>query len=162
MKATVGTVAGGLAILVGFFWLTLKIIDGPQLGTSDFDLAMAADGFTLSDAIVGSVDVIQRDPGRRLQLSGWAFDKELAQPVSVLVLVGSKFHQIAITQGPRPDVTMSLGTFLKQSPERTKNVVFTGLTSKPADCGPHTIVAVNQKKHLSILASDVMVPRCSS
>jgi hypothetical protein len=154
----VATVAGGLAVLVGSFWLTLKIIDGPQSGTSDLDLAMAADGFTMSDAIIGAVDVIRRDPSGRLQLAGWAFDKELAQPVSVLVLVGAKFQQIAVTNGPRPDVTASL----KQSPEQTKNIAFTALTNQPVDCGPHTIVAVNQKKHLSILASALMVPRCAS
>jgi hypothetical protein len=157
MKA-VATVAGGLAVLVGSFWLTLKIIDGPQFANPDFDLAMAADGVTMSDAIVGSVDVIQRDPSGRLQLAGWAFDKELAQPVSVLVLVGGKFQQIAVTNGPRLDVTASL----KQSPARTKNIAFTGLTNQPVDCGPHTIVGVNQNKHLSILASNLMVPRCAS
>src|SRR5262249_51401003 len=115
-------------------------------------------GFSLSDAVVGSVDAVQRDPGGRLQLSGWAFDKELAQPVSVLVLVGTKFQQIAVTSGPRLDVPASL----KQSPEPTKNIAFTGPPSQRVDCGPHTIVAVNQKKHLSILASDLMVPRCAS
>jgi hypothetical protein len=156
MKA-VATVAGGLAVLVGSFWLTLKITE-PQFARTDIDLAMAADGFTLSNAVVGSVDVIRRDPSGRLQLEGWAFDKELAQPVSVLVLVGGKFHQIAVTNGPRPDVTSSL----KQAPERTKNIAFTGLTNQPLGCGPHTIVAVNQNKHLSILASDLMVPRCAS
>ena len=148
------TVAGGLAILVVSFWLTLKIIDGPP--SSDFDLAMAADGVTLSDAIVGAIDLIERDPSGRLKLAGWAFDKELAQPVSVLVLVGPKFQQVAVTNGSRPDVTASL----KQSPEQTKYVAFTGLSDQPVDCGPHTIVAVNRNKHLSILASDVMVPRC--
>lgn len=161
MKA-VATVAGGMAILVGSFWLTLKIIDGPLPTSSDFDTAMAADGFTLSGAVVGSVNVIERDPSGRLQLAGWAFDKELAQPVSVLVLVGAKFQQIAVTNGPRPDVTMSLVMSLKESPERTKNVVLTGLTSEPVDCGPHMIVGVNKNKHLSILASDLMVPRCAS
>src|SRR5205807_728099 len=120
-------------------------------------LAMAADGFTMSDAVVGAVDLIQRDRSGRLQLAGWAFDKELAQPVSVLVLVGPKFLQIAVTSGPRPDVM----TALRESPERTKNVTFTGVTNQPLDCGPHTIVAVNQNKHLSILASDLMVPRCN-
>jgi hypothetical protein len=51
---------------------------------------------------------------------------------------------------------------LKQSPEQTKNIAFTGLTNQPVDCGPHTIVAVNQNKHLAILGSDMMVPRCRS
>jgi hypothetical protein len=157
MKA-VATVAGGLAVLVVSFWLTLKIIDGPQFARADIDHAMATDGFTLSDAVVGSVDMIQRDPSGRLHLEGWAFDKELAQPVAVLVLVGGKFQQIAVTSGPRDDVTASL----KQSPEQTKNIAFTGLTNQPVDCGPHTIVAVNQNKHLAILGSDMMVPRCRS
>ena len=157
MKA-VATVAGGLAVLVVSFWLTLNIIDGPQFARTDFDLAMAADGLSLSDAVVGSVDVIQRDPSGRLQLAGWAFDQELAQPVAVLVLVGGKFQQIAVTSGPRADVTVTL----KKSPEQTKNIVFTGLTNQPVDCGPHTIVAVNQKKHLSILGAALMVPRCPS
>ncbi|HMF39788.1 MAG TPA: hypothetical protein VKQ32_03785 [Polyangia bacterium] len=156
---TVATVMGGLATLVGSFWLTLKIIDGPQLGPPDFDLAVAADGFALSsDAVVGAVDVIQRDPTGRLQLEGWAFDKELAQPVTVLLLVGPKFQRVAVTSGPRPDVT----AILNHSPEQTRNVAFAGLTGQPVDCGPHTIVAVNQKKHLSILASEVMLPRCTT
>jgi hypothetical protein len=153
------TVLGGLAVLVLSFWLTLKAIDNwPQPAPSDLEVAMAADGFTMSEAIVGSVDVIKRDPSGRLQLAGWAFDKELAQPVSVFVLIGDKLRQIAVTNGPRADVTLSL----KQPPEQTKNVAFTGLTNEAVDCGPHTIVAVNQKKHLSILAADVMVPGCTS
>jgi hypothetical protein len=106
--------------------------------------------------------VIKRDANGRLQLAGWAFDKELAEPVAVLVLVGAKFEQIAITQGPRPDVTMSLEMSLKQPPERTKNVAFTGLTKQPVDCGPHLIAGVNQRRHLSILAADLMVPGCRS
>jgi hypothetical protein len=157
MKA-VATVAGGLAVLVVSFWLTLSIIDGPQFGRTDLDLAIAADGFTLSDAVVGSVDVIQRLPNGHLLLAGWAFDKEAAKPVAVLVLVGAKFQQIAVTSGPRPDVTESL----KQSPEQTKNIAFTGLTDKPLDCGPHTVVAVNQNKHLVILGTGLKVPRCPS
>ncbi len=157
MKA-LATAAGGLAILVGSFWLTLKVIDGPlATSSSDLDTAMASEGYTLSDAIVGSVDVIQHDPTGRLQVAGWAFDKELAEPVRVMVLVGTRFQQIAITKGPRPDVTIAL----KELPERTKDVAFAGLTSAPADCGPHTIVGVNQKKHLSILAPDLMVSRCA-
>ncbi len=154
------TVAGGLAVLVASFWLTLKVIDGPQYGATgaDFDLALAADGFTVSDTIIGAIDGVQRDPGGRLQLSGWAFDKELAQPVTVLVLVGARFQQIAVTSGARPDVTASL----KQPPEQTRNVAFTGQTSQWVDCGPHTVVAVNQKKHLSVLSSDLMIPHCAS
>jgi len=155
------TVAGGLAILVASFWLTLKVTDAPQYGATrvDFDLALAADGFTLSNSIIGSIDGIQRDPGGRLQLTGWAFDKELApQPVAVLVLVGKRFQQIAVTSGSRPDVTASL----KESPEQTRNVAFTGLTSQRVDCGPHTVVAVNQNKHLTVLSADLMVPHCAS
>ena len=154
----VARVAGGLAVLVLSFWLTLMVIDNwPQPAPSELDVAMAADGFTLSDTIIGAVDIIQRDQSGRLQLAGWAFDKELAQPVSVFVLIDAKFQQIAVTNGPRLDVT----TALKQSAEQTKNVAFTGQTNQPVDCGPHTVVAVNQKKHLGILASDVMIPRCS-
>jgi hypothetical protein len=154
----VATVGGGLAVLVASFWLTLKVIDGPQFARTDLDLAIATGGFTLSDAVVGSVDMIQRDPGGRLTLAGWAFDKELAQPVAVLLLVGGKFQQIAVTSGPRLDVTETL----KRSPEQTKNIAFTGMTDKPVDCGPHIVVAVNQKKHLTILGSDLKVPRCPS
>ena len=158
MRAVV-SVVGGLAVLVLSFWLTLKVIDNwPQPGPSDFDIATAADGFVLSDAVVGSLDVIERDASGRLQVAGWAFDKEQAQPVAVMVLIGSKFQQVAVTNGPRLDVTMSLGV----SPERTRNVAFTGLTNQPVDCGPHTIVAVNQNKRMAILGSDVMVPRCPS
>src|SRR5262249_54562871 len=143
MRAAV-TVVGGLAVLVLSFWLTLKVIDNwPQPEASDFDVAMQADGFTMSDAIVGAVDVIERDPSGRLQLQGWAFDKELTEPVSVLVLIGPKFQQIAVTDGPRPDVATSF----RLSPERAKSIAFAGLTSQPVDCGPHTIVAVNQSKH---------------
>ena len=151
-------VGGGLAILVASFWLTLKVIDGPQFGRADLESAMATGGFILSDAVAGSVDMIQRDPSGRLELGGWAFDKELGEPVVVLVLIGEKFQQIAVTSGPRPDVTASL----KRSPEQTKDIAFTGLTDKPANCGPHTVVAVNKKKHLSIIGTDIMVPRCRS
>ena len=155
----VARVAGGLGVLALSFWLTLKVIDNwPHQGPSELDVAMAADGFTLSDAVVGAVDIVQRDKSGRLQLAGWAFDKELAQPVSVFVLIDAKFQQIAITNGPRLDVTAAL----KQPPEQTKNVAFTGQTNQPVDCGPHTVVAVNQKKHLAILGSDIMVPRCES
>jgi hypothetical protein len=156
---TLLNIVGGLAVLVLSFWATLKVIDNwPQPAPSEFDIAMAAEGFSMSDAIVGSVDVIQRDAMGRLQLAGWAFDKELAQPVSVLVLVGAKFEPVAVTKGARPDVTLTL----KQSAEQTKNVVFTGLTGRPVDCGPFTIVAVNQNKRLSVLALDIMAPRCTS
>jgi hypothetical protein len=119
---------------------------------------MAADGFSMSDTIIGAVEGIRRDPVGRLELTGWAFDKELAQPVSVFVLIGTKFKQIAVTNGPRLDVTQSV----QQSAERTRNVAFTGLTPDPVGCGPHTVVAVNQKKLLSILAYPLMVPRCNS
>jgi hypothetical protein len=152
------TAIGGVAVLVASFWLTLQFIDRGPPWRSDFEVAMTADGFTMSETIVGSVEAIQRDPIGRLQLKGWAFDKELAQPVSVLVLVGAKFQQIAVTNGARPDVTK----FVQQSAERTKNVAFTGLTPDPVGCGPHTVVAVNQKKQLSILAYPLMVPRCTS
>jgi hypothetical protein len=153
------TAIGGLAVLVTSFWLTLQAIDHwPPWRASDFDVAMTANGFTMSDTIVGSVEAVRRDQVGRLQLAGWAFDKELAQPVSVLVLVGAKFQQIALTNGTRPDLTQ----YLQQSAERTKNVVFSGLTSEPVGCGPHTVVAVNQKKLLSILAYPLMVPRCTS
>jgi len=152
-------VAGGLTVLVLSFWLTLKVTDNwPQPGGADLETAMAADGLTMSDAIVGSVDVVQRDPSGRLHLAGWAFDKELAQPVSVRVLVGATLQQIAVTKGPRLDVTAAL----KQSPQKTENIAFAGLTNRPVDCGPHTVVAVNQQKHLAILASALMVPRCGS
>ena len=156
---TLLTALGGLAVLVLSFWLTLTAIDNwPQPAPSDFDVAMAAEGFTMSDTIVGSVDVVQRDATGRLQLTGWAFDKELAQPVSVLVLVGAKFEPVAVTKGARPDVTMAL----KQPAEQTKNVVFTGLTGRPVDCGPFTVVAVNHNKRLSVLALDIMASRCTS
>ena len=152
------TAIGGVATLAVSFGLTLHVIDHGLPWRSDFEAAMAADGFTMSETIVGGIDQVQRDPVGRLQLSGWAFDKDLAQPVSVFVLVGAKFQQIAVTNGARPDVTK----FVQQSAERTKNVAFTGLTPDPVGCGPHTVVAVNQKKLLSILAYPLMVPRCSS
>jgi len=156
---TVATVAGGLAVLVTSFWFTLKLIDSfPPPDQTDLGLAMVADGVTISAAVVGSVDAIQRDPSGRLQLEGWAFDRELGQPVSVLVLVGTKFQQIAMTNGPRADVTAAL----KEPAERTKNIAFKGETNQPLHCGPHTIVAINQKKHLAVIASDLMVPRCAS
>ena len=150
------TVGGGLAVLVASFWLTLKVIDGPQVGRPDLDLAIATNGFVLSDVVVGSVDDIQRDPSGHLQLRGWAFDKELGRPVAVLLLIGEKFQQIAVTSGPRLDVTASL----KRSPEQTKDISFVALTDKPANCGPHTVVAVNQNKHLAIIGTDMIVPRC--
>jgi hypothetical protein len=158
MRAVV-TVAGGLAVLVVSFWFTLKIIDDyPPPAQSDLDLAMAAEGFSMSNAIVGAVDTIERDRGGHLRLDGWAFDKELGQPLSILVLIGPKFQQIAVTNGARPDVTSALN----QSAERTKNVAFKGSTNQPLDCGPHTIVAVNQNKHLWVIGPDLMVPRCAS
>ncbi len=146
----------GVAVLVVSFWITLLATEKPP--PSDVDIAAAAEGLSKSDAVAGAVDSIQRDPTGRLRLVGWAFDKELAQPVSVRVLIGSKLEQIAITNGPRTDVTQAL----RETAERTKNVGFSGLTEKPVDCGPFTVVGVNQKKHLSILASDLMVPRCNS
>lgn len=158
MRAVV-TVAGGLAVLVASFWLTLKIIDSfPSPQQSDLALAMAAKGYTMSDAIVGSVDLIGRDSSGRLQLAGWAFDKETAQPVTVMVLVGPTLQQIAVTNGARPDVTIAL----KESAERSKNVAFEGTTNGPLDCGPHTVVGVNQVNHLGIVASGLVVPRCTS
>jgi hypothetical protein len=145
----------GVGVLAISFWITLLATEAPP--PSDLDIAAADEGLSKSDAVSGSVDSIERDRAGRLRLIGWAFDKELAQPVSIRVLNGVKFEQIAVTNGARTDVTQAL----KETAERTKNVTFTGLTQKAADCGPFTIVGVNQKKHLSILASDLMVPRCS-
>ena len=39
MKA-VATVAGGLAVLMVSFWLTLTVLDGPQFSRTDLDLAV--------------------------------------------------------------------------------------------------------------------------
>ena len=50
----------------------------------------------------------------------------------------------------------------QRGPEQTKNIAFTGLTEQPVGCGPHTVVAVNQNKHLVILGSDLKIPRCPS
>ena len=69
---TLLTALGGLAVLVLSFWLTLTAIDNwPQPAASDFDVAMAAEGFTMSDTIIGSVDVVERDATGRLQLTGF-------------------------------------------------------------------------------------------
>src|SRR5262249_32304653 len=133
----VANVAGGLVVLVVSFWFTLKIIDSfPPPQQSDLARAMMAKGYTMSNSIVGSIDLIQRDASGRLQLAGWAFDKEMAQPVTVMVLVGAELQKIAVTNGPRPDVTVAL----RESAERSKNVVFEGTINRPRDCGPHTVV----------------------
>ena len=145
----------GLAVLTLSFVLTLLIIDyTPE--PSAMDLAMAAEGLTAADAVVGYVDLAKRDPAGRLELTGWAFDKELANPVSVQVLVGTKFEPIAITNGAREDVTRAL----QESPERTKNVAFTGRTDRPVDCGSYTIVGVNHRNHMSILVPSLDLPGC--
>ena len=148
----------GLIVLALSFGVTLLIINyWTSPASSDMELAMAAEGITATDAIVGSVDVIKQDPDGRVELSGWAFDKELAEPVRVLVLVGSKLELVAVTNGARDDVTRAL----HEAPERTKNVAFTGRTERPLDCGTHLVVGVNQSKHMSLLMP-MVPPQCGS
>jgi hypothetical protein len=153
------TVLGGSVVLVLSFWITLKTIDKwPGARPSELEIAMAPEGITIADTVTGSIDKIEKDPSGRLELAGWAFDNELAEPVSILVLIGTKFDFIATTQGARDDVTLAL----KRSPEQTKNVVFAGRTTGLIGCSPFTVVAVNRNKHLSVLASDLTAPRCAS
>jgi hypothetical protein len=145
----------GIGVLAISFWTVLIATEGPP--PTEVDFAAADAGLRKSDAVAGAVDSFQRDPAGRLQVVGWAFDKELAQPVSVRFLFDGKLEQIAVTNGTRPEVSQALN----ETAERTKNVAFTGVTRMAVNCGPFTIVGVNQNKHMSILASDLKLPNCS-
>jgi hypothetical protein len=154
-------ILGSVAVLVLSFWLTLVAIDNwPAPKPSDFDIAMQREGLTLSasDSIASSVDSVRRLSDGRLVLSGWAVDKASGQPVSIRVLNGDKLDFVAMTKGPRADVTKAL----RLSPEQTKDVAFSGTSERPISCegdDEFTIVAVDQKKQVSVLSKAAM-PRC--
>src|SRR5258708_468692 len=95
-------VLGGAAVLVWSFWITLMALDNwPVRRPSDFEIAVEREGLTRSASIIGYIDIVRRDPDGRLALAGWAFDKELGQPVSVRALIGGTFEPVAVTKGPR-------------------------------------------------------------
>ena len=159
-------ILAGPIVLIGSFWLTLQVIDHwPQRELSGFEIAMDKEGVTMTGqitekgSITGYIDSVERDATGRIALSGWAYDTETSQPVVVaMYLDDAKFERIAITQGARDDVAAALGL----SREKTKNVAFNGRTEQPLECGLSSamVVAFNQKRHLSIIAPNLEVPRC--
>jgi hypothetical protein len=159
---TLRNIVGGLAVVLLSFWLTLLFMDNWSSWTqSDIDVAMQKAGLTYAKtgAIAGYIDKVQRDPGGRLVLTGWAVDKAQGQPVTIFALIDSKFEPVAVTNGPRPDVTKALN----MPAEQTKNVAFTGHTPRAVDCNladSITVVGVNQKKQMSTIADEVLIPGC--
>ena len=139
----------GAAVLALWFGL-LGTDKGPAPNPSDFQIAIERQGLTRSHSIHGNIDLVRRDPDGRLTLAGWAADQELGQPLSVFAFVAGNFEPIAITKGPRDDVTR----VLRLSTEQARDVVFSGRIERPVNCGPDSIfkvVAINHRKQLGII-----------
>lgn len=154
---------GGLFIILMSFWITSAVLEAIDYmrtrKTSQLEIAIQSAGLTRSAVITGNVDSVRQDADGRLTLDGWAYDKELGQSVSVLALVDGKLDPIAVTKGARQDVTKALGL----SQEQTKDVAFSGRTERTVNCGLNgnlTVVAVNQKKHLSVIGSFLKISGC--
>ena len=159
MLEAVGEAIAWVSAAVLTFWFSLLGTDkGPAPNPSDFQIAIERQGLTRSHSIYGNVDLVRRDPDGRLTLTGWAVDKELAQPLSVFAFVAGHFEPIAITKGPRDDVTR----VLRLSTEQARNVVFAGRIEIPVKCGPDSIfkvVAIDQRKRLDIIGR-LRTPGC--
>jgi hypothetical protein len=159
---TLRNIVGGLAIVLLSFGLTLLVLDSwSAWARSDFDVAMKIAGLSHAkpNTIVGYVDKVRRDPDGRLTLTGWAVDKLQGKPVTILALLDSTFEPVAVTHGPRPDVTKAL----HMSAEKTKNVVFSGRIQRAVDCDMADsvlVVAVNQHKQMATIADEVSVLGC--
>lgn len=126
---------------------------------SQFERALTDAGLTFSESITGGIDTMRRNYIRQLVLEGWAYDRELGQPLSVLIFLNGKLEQIAITKGARAAVTKALGL----SPEQTKDVVFSGRTELAIDCtvtSEFTIIAVSQGKKFAVLGRHLPIPGC--
>jgi hypothetical protein len=101
---------------------------------------------------------VGRESEGRLTLSGWAYDKEYDEPLSVFAFVGGVFEPLGITKGARDDVR----TIFHLSPEQAKNVRFSGQVERRVDCATDSvvkIVAVNQRKQRAII-DRLRIPEC--
>jgi hypothetical protein len=146
-----------LGVVVGSLWISLTGSDqGFAPHPSDYQIAAQRQGWTRSTSIVGSIS--WRESDGRLILTGWAYDKEHDEPLSVFAFVGGVFEPLGITQGAMDEVR----TLLHLSPEQAKNVVFSGEVERPVDCATDSvvkIVAVNQRKQIAIIER-LRVPGC--
>ena len=125
---------------------------------SDYQIAVERQGLTRSTSIVGSLSKVGRDSDGRLALSGWAYDKEYDEPLSVFAFVGGVFEPLGITKGARDEIRR----IFHLSPAQAKDVVFSGRVERPVNCasdGVVKIVAVNQRKQLAIIER-LRVPEC--
>jgi hypothetical protein len=123
---------------------------------SDYQIAAQRQGWTRSTSIVGSIS--WRESDGRLILSGWVYDKEYDEPLSVFAFVGGVFEPLGITKGAWDYVRTSFHL----SPDQAKNVYFSGQVERWIDCETDSvvkIVAVNQRKQLAIIER-LRVPGC--
>ena len=148
------------AVVLALWFSLLSTDKGPAPNPTDFQIAIERQGLTRSHSIHGNVDdPVRRGADGRLTLNGWAVDLESGQPLSVFAFVAGNFEPIAITKGPRDDVTR----VLRLSTEQAKDVVFAGRIERPVNCGPDSIfkiVAINQRKQFGIIYR-VRNPGCS-
>lgn len=147
-----------VVIVLSFVFSLLGIDRKFAPNLSDYQIAMQRQGLTRSTSIIGSVSSVRRGPDGQLALTGWAFDRELGQSVSVFAFVNGVFEPIAITKGSRHDVS----EMLHLSAEQGTNVVFSGRIERLVNCESGSVfkvVAINQRKHLTII-DRVQKPGC--
>jgi hypothetical protein len=146
-------------VVVGSLWISPTGGDrGFAPHPSDYQIAAQHQGWTRSTSMVGSITKIGRESDGRLTLSGWAYDKEFDEPLSVFAFVGGVFEPLGITKGAWDDVR----TIFHLSPGKAKNVLFSGQVERRIDCENDSvikIVAVNQRKQLAII-DRLRVPGC--
>jgi hypothetical protein len=120
-------VAGGAAVFVGSFFITLWLT-GPEVPKAvdnrsdterlvaqhvssypELDDAAASAGLRLSRQMQGVVDGINRVNEREVSMVGWLADPAGdATPLNILVFVGGSIAATAQTKGERPDVTRAI------------------------------------------------------
>jgi len=156
-------IPGAIAVVILSFGAALGVMEFIDYwrahNAAGFERAWADAGLTFTESITGAIDSIRRNYDRRLVLTGWAYDKELGELVSIFVFLNGKLEKIAVTKGARADVTNAIG----RPAEQTKDVVFSGHTEKAIDCklsSEFTVVAVNRKKQFTVLGRELLIPGC--
>ena len=146
-------------VIAGSLWISLTGGDqGFAPHPSDYQIAAQRQGWTRSTSIVGSIS--WRESDGRLILTGWVYDKEHDEPLSVFAFVGGAFEPLGSTKGKWDYVT----TIFHLSPEQAKNVYFSAQLERRIDCETDSvvkIVAVNQRKQLAIIER-LRVPGCGA
>ena len=92
---------------------------------SDYQIATQRQGWTRSTSIVGSIS--WRESDGRLILTGWVYDKEYDEPLSVYAFAGGIFEPLGTTKGAWDYVR----AIFHLSPEQAKNVLRLGPDGTP-------------------------------